>query len=460
MKNLRMEKMDQIEKEISVIRTLSKYSIELRTLAGRFWIKFKSDLKIRWITIASISIILLGVIWIKTCSITSAAPLETYTVRRDIFRSTVTETGELEAVNALTISAPIIPWNLGSLKITRLIEDGDEVKKGDLLVEFDKGEVQKSMETAQSELEIAQAELRKAVATQKSQINEMQSDLEKASLQHRIAQLNFELADFKSDIERKKIELQLNDAEIDLDKAGQQIENQKNINQQEINKLKLKVNQAQTQLDEARTTIDKLTVLAPAPGIAIIQRNWYTDNKFQIEDQPWRGQRLIRLPDLAMMQCKVMINEVDISKIDTAQTATISLDAYPDTSFSAHVVSVAALARDKDRDSKVKVFDAILLLDESDQRLIPGMTVSCEILVEEIGDTLFIPLEGVFQDEEGPYVYLKNGKNFQRHHIKTGLENDNFVVIAEGLKENDVIALMDPFTNTSITFEATEESEP
>ena len=451
--------MDQIEKGISVIRTLSQYTIELRKLTVHFWGRFKSDLKIRWITTTSLLFILLVVIWVKTCSITSAVALETYTVKRNTFRLTVTETGELEAVNALTIAAPLIPWNLGSLKITRLIEDGEEVKKGDLLVEFDKGEVQKSMETAQSELEITQAELRKAVATQKSQINEMQADLEKARLQHRIAQLNFELADFKSDIERKKIELQLSDAEIDLNKAEQQIENQKNINLQETNKLKLQVNQAQTRLDEARTTLDKLTVLAPAPGIAIIQRNWYTDNKFQTEDQPWRGQRLIQLPDLATMQCKLMINEVDISKIDTAQTATISLDAYPDTSFNAHVISVAALARDKNRDSKVKVFDALLLLDESDQRLIPGMTVSCEILVNEIEDTLFIPLEGVFQDEKGPYVYLKNGKNFIHRYIKTGLENDNFVVIAEGLQENDIIALMDPFANFSGTSEETEASE-
>ncbi len=370
--------------------------------------------------------------------------IETSQVHRGDFLFTVTETGELEAVNALTISAPQIPWNLGSLKITKIVDDGTEVEANDILIEFDKGQVQKSMEDAQSELEIAQAELRKASATQKSQVKEMEADFEKAQLQLRIAQLNFELANHKSKIEQKKIELQLKNAEIDLNRAKEKIQNQIHINKQEISKLKLKVRQAQTKLEEAKGTIERLTVRAPAPGIAIIRRNWQTGNKFQADDQMWRGQQVLRLPDLTLMQAKVMINEVDISKIDTTQMATITMDAYPDTGFKARVINVAALARNKDRDSKVKIFDVVLLLEENDKRLMPGMTVSCEVLVDSIDDTLFVPLDAIFKDESGPYVFLKNGSEFKKQPIKTGPENDNFVVISEGLEENDKVSLVNP----------------
>jgi len=95
---------------------------------------------------------------ITSCSSDTSDGIETYTIRKGDFLFTVTETGELEAVKALTISAPAIPWNMGSLKITKIVEDGSEVEANDILIEFDKGEVQKSMEDAQSELEIAQAE--------------------------------------------------------------------------------------------------------------------------------------------------------------------------------------------------------------------------------------------------------------------------------------------------------------
>ena len=370
--------------------------------------------------------------------------IETFTVHRGDFRFTVTETGELEAVNAISISAPIIPWNLGSLKITKLVEDGSEVKKDDILIEFDKAQVQQSMQNAQSELEIAQAELRKARASQKSQVQEMEADLEKARLQLRIAQLNYELAEHKSKIEQKKLELQLKNAEIDLDQAEEKMKDQVHINQQEINKLRLKVSQAQTSLEEAKSTIERLTIRAPSPGIAILSRNWSTGNKFQTDDQPWRGQQILRLPDLSLMQAKVMINEVDISKIDTTQQATITMDAYPDTGFKAHVINVAALARNKERDSKVKVFDVVMRLDEADEKLMPGMTVSCEVLVDQIEDTLFIPLDAVFKNENGPYVFLKKGSEFEICPIETGPENDNYVIVSHGLKEEDQVALVNP----------------
>jgi HlyD family secretion protein len=378
------------------------------------------------------------------CGSQSENEIDTYTVKRQDFLFTVTETGELEAVNAMRISAPPIPWNLGSLKITWLIEDGTEVKEGDKLVEFDKNEVQKSMEDAQAQLEIAQSELRKAIASQNSQIEEMIADIDIARLQHRIAQLTVELAGFQAEIERKKIELQLENAAISLKRVEEKIENQKNINQQQISKLKLQVTQEQTKFEEAASTLDKLTVKAPSPGIAIIMKNRNTDIKFQTEDQVWRGLPLISLPDLSQMHSKVMINEVDISKMETNQTAQIRMDAYPDTSFKAHVTSIASLARNKSRNSKIKIFDILLLLDEHDRNLMPGMTVSCEILVEKIADTLFIPLEAVFKNEQGPFVFVKKGTGFKAQSITTGPENDDYVIVVDGIQENDQVALVDP----------------
>ena len=412
-------------------------------------------------TIVIASAVLISLVLCFSCGSGSGDQTDTYTVQRGDFLFTVTETGELEAVNAINVSAPVIPWNLGSLKITRIVEDGSEVKKGDILFEFDKGQVQQSMQNAQSELEIAQAELRKAQASQKSQVKEMEADLEKARLQLRIAQLNYELADHKSKIEQKKIELQLKNAEIDLGQAKEKMTNQIHINQQELSKLKLKVRQAQTSLDEAKSTIDRLTVRAPSQGIAILNRNWNTGNKFQTDDQCWRGQRILRLPDLSLMQAKVMINEVDISKIDTTQQATITMDAYPDSGFKARVISVAALARNKERDSKVKVFDVLMRLEESDEKLMPGMTVSCEVLVDRINDTLFVPLDAVFKDEKGPYVFLKNGDGFEKQPIETGPENDNYVIVSRGLHEEDQVALFNPldFRESAQPSEAKKEDE-
>jgi HlyD family secretion protein len=388
------------------------------------------------------------------CQSVSRSPIETFVLNRGDFVQSVTETGELEAVNAVTISAPRISWRLGNLKITRLVEDGQQVNEGDLLVEFEKAEVQKSISDAQAELEIALAEMRKTRATQASQIEELTADLERSKIQHRISELNLEKATFESDIRRKEIELNLENAAIALEKAKQDIENQKRVNHEEISKLELRVEQVKTRLEEALESLELLTVTAPSPGIAIIRENRATDLKFQVDDQPWRCMDIIDLPDLSKMQAKVMINEVDISRIDLNQKAFIRLDAFPDTAFIAHVSEVAALARNKERGSNVKIFDVKILIDENDETLMPGMTVSCEIIVDSIEDTLFVPLEAVFRKNGDTVVFVKKGSGFEMRSVTVGEENDDFVIVAEGLVEGDEIALIDP---TELALDMSEE---
>lgn len=378
------------------------------------------------------------------CGADPAAKVETYTVQRGEFVVSVTETGEIEAVHSNTLTAPMIPWNLGGLKIVRLVQDGEQVEKDQIVVEFDKTEVQKNLDDARAALEIALAEVRKARATQAAEIEELEANLRKSELQHRIAKLELERARFEAEIRRKELELNVQKAAIALQKAREEIENKKKVDREELSKLELKVKQERSKVEEAEETLAKLTLRAPTPGIAILKKNWTTDEKVQVDDEVWRGQPLIGLPDLSRLQANVLVNEVDIAKIDTAQEAVIRLDAFPDTTFRGRVTEVAVLARNKERGSKVKVFDVKVLLVEQDSTMMPGMTVSCEIIVDRLPDTLFVPLDAVFQREGETVVYVKDGGDFRAQPVEIGPENDDYVVIVSGLQEGDVVALSDP----------------
>ncbi|HPG38412.1 MAG TPA: efflux RND transporter periplasmic adaptor subunit [bacterium] len=370
--------------------------------------------------------------------------IETYTLKRGEFLNSVTETGELDAVNSITILSPTITSRFPSMKIARLVEDGAQVVKGDTLCEFDVTEVQKGLDDAIAELEIARAELRKAKSSNESTIQDLEAEYEKTRLQHEISKLNLEKAKYESEIRKKEIQLELDRAAISLEKARQEIENQKSINREQENKLALQVKQVETRLQEARSALNMLCVVAPAPGIAILERNWTTDEKYQVNDQVWRGNPLIKLPDLSRMRAQVPVNEVDIAKIDTLQRVKIRLDAYPDSVFTGQVTEIATLARNKERDSKVKVFDVYVQLDRSNPNLMPGMTVSCEIIIESIADTLFIPVEALFHKEDQDLVYLKKGGSFKEQPVKIGPENEDYVIITAGLEPGDEVALINP----------------
>lgn len=381
---------------------------------------------------------------LASCSLENDRKIEIYSVKRGEFLNFVTATGELEAVNSENVYAPSTSWSVGLLKIAKIVEDGKRVEKGDLLVQFDVSSVEKLISDAKAELEIAEAELEKTKVSHASDIADLSADLEIAGISYKVSKLKLEKAEFEAEIDRKKIELDLEKASIQLEQAQQDIENKKKVQQEEISKLVLKVRQARTKLVQAEKTLSSLTITAPSPGIAVIRNSWMTDKKFQVNDGVWGGWAMIGLPDLSSMKSVVEINEVDISKLDTGQTAKIKPDVYPDTSFRGHIVEIATLARNKKPDSKVKVFDTTILLDENNEKLMPGMTVSCQIIVDRVPDTLFIPLEALFKKDGENIVYVQNGSRFEPRKVKTGIENDNYVIVSEGLKENDKIALADP----------------
>jgi len=197
-----------------------------------------------------------------------------------------------------------------------------------------------------------------------------------------------------------------------------------------------------------------LVIKAPTPGIAIVHKSHMTRNKYQVDDGVWPGWSMIGLPDLTQMKAQVQVNEIDIAKIEVGQETKITLDAYPDTSFTGKVSEIAILAHNKSRDVKVKVFDVTVLLDHSDDRLLPGLTVSCDIMVDRVGDVLSVPLAAVFERDEQTVVFVRSGRGFETRKVQLGAENDTHVVVEDGLSEGDEIALADPKARSASEGEA------
>ena len=77
--------------------------------------------------------------------------------------------------------------------------------------------------------------------------------------------------------------------------------------------------------------------------------------------------------------------------------------------------------------------------------LVNGMSVQIEVITNTIKDTLFVPVESIFEDKERFYVYLQTpGGGNKEVDVKIGESNDRFVQIVDGLKEGDVIYLYRP----------------
>jgi multidrug resistance efflux pump len=363
---------------------------------------------------------------------------------RGTFYVDLHEEGEVEAIRSVSIASPSISWRYGSLKITQIVKDGQDVKAGDTLIVFDRSEVQKAIVEAEGRLEISKAELERLMAQHESDMEELKADYEVTRIAQEISKIRFESAEYESDIKKKEIQLNLEKADISLARAKEQIGNRLKIQAEEVKQKQLSIEQDQSRLNEAHQTLQKLFVVTPAPGIAIINRNWSSGNKFQLGDQCWSGTPLIQLPDLSALKATVKINEVDIAKIAKGLRVEVKPDAFSDSVFTGSVVSVANLAINKDNTSKIKVFPVEILINETNKNLLPGLTVSCKIIIDKIEDVLYIPLEAIHAEGDKSYVYKKAVGGFDKVEVETGAANSDFVIISKGLSRGDKVALVDP----------------
>lgn len=385
-------------------------------------------------------------IGVTSCGKKSTQQVPEAKVEQGTFYIDIYEEGEIEAINSINIASPNIPWRFGNLKISAIVDDGKQVQAGDTLIAFDPSEVRKAILDYEDRLIVSNAELEKMLAQHELDMEGLNADYEVTRISHEISRMQLESAAHESEIKRREIQLNLEKADISLARAKEQIENRRKIQVEEVKQKRLSIRQDEERLEEAYGTIDKLSVIAPAPGIAIISRNWSTNSKFQMGDQCWSSQQIIQLPDLSKLKAKVNINETDISHITKGLKVQVRPDAFSDSTFTGYVATVANLAQNKDNKSKIKVFPVEIVINEYNKNLLPGLTVSCRIIVDEIENVIFIPLEALHVQGDKSYVFKKTVGGYEKVEVQTGPANSDYIIIESGLDKDDMVALIDPTT--------------
>ncbi|MBK5294748.1 MAG: hypothetical protein JJE04_24105 [Acidobacteriia bacterium] len=82
--------------------------------------------------------------------------------------------------------------------------------------------------------------------------------------------------------------------------------------------------------------------------------------------------------------------------------------------------------------------------DQLDVLLRPGLLADVEIIVEKIPDAIHVPVQAIFEREGKSIVYVKQGTKLVARVIKPLKRSESTMVISEGLKPGEEVALIDP----------------
>ena len=131
------------------------------------------------------------------------------------------------------------------------------------------------------------------------------------------------------------------------------------------------------------------------------------------------------------------VDEADVSKIDTSQTAKIILDAYPNDTLSLPVTSIDFVSHNTSSGGSAYTVEA-KIPNNTNYRYRVGMNGNADIVTAQRTHVLSVPLSAITDDNA---VYVQKGKKFAKTKIKLGLQSDTDAEVTAGLQTGDVVAL-------------------
>jgi len=338
---------------------------------------------------------------------------------------TVSATGYIEPVENIDVGTEI------SGTIEKVYVDyNDLVKKGQILAQLDKTKYQSTLDRAQASLAAA-----------------------KASLENMDAQLYQSNATVSRNKTLKKSTKGRLPSKSDWDRDWANYL----VAKAQVANAKAQVDQAKHALVSSQYDLDRTTIYSPVDGIILVR----DIDPGQTVAASFQTPVLFKIAkDLTKMELQASIDEADIAKVKAGQTASFSVDAYPERSFQARIKLVRV---NSEIVEGVVTYKAVMDIDNKELLLKPGMSADADIIIKTLHSTLVVPkavllyipikprTQGLFGSGENekitidpkPHLWVLKNEQPEKIYVKVlGNSGSDTAISTDELKEGDPLIIM------------------
>ena len=358
-----------------------------------------------------------------------AVPAALLTARQGEMVRTLVATGHVESPHRLDLAS-----NLTATVREVLVQEGQQVKAGERLIQLDDRELRAQQSQAES---AAQGALYKIRQMDELQLPAAEQSVHQARIQLDNAQRQ---AERSRELFRQGFigQAALDDAERTLvnAEAQWQVSRAQNRSVGELGSERglamATAEQAQSALAMARTRLSYATITAPVDALVITR---------QVEpgEQVQPGRALLTLSPLKAVQLVVQVDEKHLHRLQVGQVAQASADAYPDDRFDAVVRNILPSVNVQTGAVTVK-----LDVPRPPTYLRQDMTVSVDIAVERKASALTLPVHGVREAQGAhPWVMALRDGRLVRQDVRLGWLGSTQVEVLSGLTEGDQVLPLD-----------------
>ena len=343
-------------------------------------------------------------------------PVTLAKVTRMDLTSKVSANGKIDAQRKVDISANV----MGQI-VNLAVREGDVVKKGTFLLQIDQKQLAASAKGAAASLQA------------------LFSDRDAARANAVEARNNFERA--QKNFGQKIIPA----AELDRARAAY------DAAQANVTASEQRIEQARAGVAAAQDTLSKTTIRSPMDGI-VTALPVEEGEVAVIGTMNNPGTKLLTIADMHVVEAVMDVDETDVPNVKVGYRATVTIDAYPNQTYSGMVTEVGSspIQRTAGGGTEAVNFEVKIQVENPPPTVRPGFSASADIITGTRPKAIGIPIQALVvrekpgaaktakpQDEEGVFVNTNGAVKFAK--VTTGLSGESNIEIVEGLKEGQEI---------------------
>ncbi len=216
-----------------------------------------------------------------------------------------------------------------------------------------------------------------------------------------------------------------------------------------VDNLSANRRRTQQQLTRYQSYVPMMKIEAPADGIVIYgdpdRRGGYDEVKPGVE--AYKGQVLLTIPEMSNLMVDFDLPEAFRSKISVGNKVVITPESIQTLKIEGEISEIATLPVNQVfwDDTSPKIYPSRITLKDQNEQLVNGMSVQIEIISDILKDVIYVPIEAVFENENGFFSYVNEDGIPKEVPVSIRESNDNSVRVTEGLKDGDVVFLYRPY---------------
>ena len=271
--------------------------------------------------------------------------------------------------------------HVGALTITKLAGSGTHVKRGDLLVEFDRQGQMRTFFDKLAEYENLVEEVIQEQAKQDATRAKDETALRQAENDVKNAELEMQKVELLSRIEAEKAQETLEASKATLQQLRETFDLKRREARAAILIREIQRDRTRASMVHAQANADLMQVRSPIDGLVVLNAIWKEDKMGEVQegDQIRPGQPFMQVVDPSVMQVRVLANQQDFLALKIGQPVTVRLDAYPELLLPGRLEQISPIGRGNGYSPRVRTFAVVFSIKGTDQRLMPDLSAAVDL---------------------------------------------------------------------------------